>query len=115
MIVTYGPLLLLLVFRLLFSIRFPLSEEESYLAGFYLLNALFAAVFFSRIRFRLPVDWLMLLLDAGMITSIISRLSSADWQQWRKQKQLKRLAEAESAALRSARVRLSEIHMLEQQ
>jgi 4-amino-4-deoxy-L-arabinose transferase-like glycosyltransferase len=115
MILSYGPLLLLFLARLAFSAKYPLSQEEICLVGLYLANALFAAVFFTRIRFRLPMDWLMIVIDAGMIFSIVSRLSSTDWLAWRNRKRMKRLAEAESAALQSARMRLSAMHILEQQ
>jgi len=115
MMLSYGPLLSLFLARLALSMKIPPSQEEICLIGLYLVNALFAAVFFTRIRFRLPMDWLMLVIDAGTIASIVSRLSSPDRLVTRNKKRLKRLAEAESAALRSARTRLSAIHILGQQ
>jgi hypothetical protein len=74
MLFTYGPLLLLLIARIAVARRYPLSEVEILLAGLYFANAFFAAVFYTRIRYRLPMDWILLLLDAGMIQIIFSRL-----------------------------------------
>ncbi|HEX3472627.1 MAG TPA: glycosyltransferase family 39 protein [Silvibacterium sp.] len=76
MVVTYGPLLLLFLARIASSTKFPMSQEEICLAGLYLVNALFASVFFARIRFRLPMDWLLFVIGAGMISLIVSRFSS---------------------------------------
>jgi 4-amino-4-deoxy-L-arabinose transferase-like glycosyltransferase len=77
MLFTYEPLLFLLIARIAVARRYPLSEVEILLAGLYFLNALFAAVFFTRIRYRLPMDWILLLLDAGTIQIIFSRLFSS--------------------------------------
>ncbi len=107
MMLTYGPLLLLFASRILFSVKFPLSQEEKVLIGLFVANALFAAVFFTRIRFRLPMDWLIFVINAGVIVSITSWLSSPTRMLSRNRRRLKRLAEAESAAVRSARMRLS--------
>jgi hypothetical protein len=76
MLFTYEPLLLLILARIAIAQKYPLSELEILFAGLYLVNALFAAMFYSRIRYRLPMDWLLLLLDAGMIQIIFSRLFS---------------------------------------
>jgi 4-amino-4-deoxy-L-arabinose transferase-like glycosyltransferase len=115
MIATYGPLLVLFLARIAFSLRSSISQEEVLLVGLYFINALFSAVFFTRIRFRLPMDWLLLVIDAGMISSIVAWLSSPSRMVWRRHKRLKRFAEAESAALRSARARLSAGQTLGQQ
>ncbi len=76
MIATYGPLLFLLFARIMLSPKFPMSEDEMCLTGLYFVSALFSAVFFSRIRFRLPMDWLLLVLGAGTIQLIVSGLPS---------------------------------------
>jgi len=76
MLFTYEPLLLLLLCRIAIARKHPLSELEVLFAGLYFLNAPFAAIFYSRIRYRLPMDWILLLLDAGMIQIILSRLPS---------------------------------------
>lgn len=76
MVATYGPLLLLLFTRIMLSLKVRMSEDEICLAGLYFVSALFSAVFFSRIRFRLPMDWLLLVLGAGTIQLIVDGLSS---------------------------------------
>ena len=58
--VTFYPLVLLFFVRLAFFRKLPLARGEGLLASSYLLYALTAAVFFTRIRFRVPVDQLMM-------------------------------------------------------
>jgi hypothetical protein len=57
---TYYPLLLLFVLRLAMFRKMPLARGEGLLAISYLGYAVTAAVFFTRIRFRVPVDQLMI-------------------------------------------------------
>jgi hypothetical protein len=76
MLFTYEPLLLLLLARFAIARKYPLSELEILFAGLYFINAPFAAIFYSRIRYRLPMDWILLLLDAGMVQIVLSRLFS---------------------------------------
>jgi len=76
MLFTYEPLLFLFITRVVLARKFPLSEAEILLAGLYLVNALLSAAFVPRIRYRLPMDWLLLLVDAGMIQIIWSRLAA---------------------------------------
>ena len=57
---TYYPLLILFVVRLALFRKLPLVRGEGLLAASYLVYALSAAVFFTRIRFRVPVDQLMI-------------------------------------------------------
>lgn len=61
--VSYLPLLALLAARLALVRRFPLHRLEALIVALYLSNALFLALFFTRVRFRLPLD---LLLIAGV-------------------------------------------------
>jgi 4-amino-4-deoxy-L-arabinose transferase-like glycosyltransferase len=70
-LLTYGSLLLALVFRLVFARRFKLLPFESFLVIFYLLNALASAVFFTRIRFRIPFDFLLVLVAAAFIDRLV--------------------------------------------
>jgi 4-amino-4-deoxy-L-arabinose transferase-like glycosyltransferase len=107
MMLTYGPLLVLFVARIVSSISVPMSQEEGCLTGLYLLNALFSAIFFTRVRFRLPMDWLLLVVDAGMIHLIAIRYRSESRIATYRLNRLKHARENESAALRSARNRLS--------
>lgn len=76
MMVSYGSLLVLLFARIMLFPKIPMSEDEICLAGLYFVSALFSAIFFSRIRFRLPMDWLLLVLGAGTIYLIASDLPS---------------------------------------
>lgn len=62
MFVTYYPLLLLVLFRLMLARRLPLSRMEGLLLGLYVVNGLLAALFFTRLRFRLPLDGLLMTL-----------------------------------------------------
>lgn len=60
MLVTYGSLLLLMLTRLVLARRYPLSSFEQLATALYLASALASAVFFTRIRFRLPFDFLLI-------------------------------------------------------
>jgi len=55
----YGLLIGLVLVRLVASRRVPLTRTERFILALYLVNAAFAALFFTRIRFRLPLDWLL--------------------------------------------------------
>jgi hypothetical protein len=57
---TYYPLLILFIVRLARFRNLPLVRGEGLLASSYLAYALSAAVFFTRVRFRVPVDQLMI-------------------------------------------------------
>lgn len=65
--VSYYPLLALFVVRLLLFKRFPFHPMELFLAFLYVTSAFFTAVFFVRIRFRLPFDILMIAVVAGWV------------------------------------------------
>ncbi len=56
MLLSYGPLLLLLLIRLAFARRFKLSRIELLFLLLYIANAFTYAVFHTRIRYRLPFD-----------------------------------------------------------
>jgi len=71
MLVTYYPLLALALLRLTLRKRYPLSPFERYLLALYLLDALVQAVFFTRIRFRLPFDLLLIALDALFLSRFL--------------------------------------------
>jgi hypothetical protein len=64
MFITYYPLLILAVIRLFLHRRFPLSRLEILLYIVYFGNALLSAIFFTRIRFRLPFDALLIVIAA---------------------------------------------------
>jgi len=72
MFITYYPLLLLAVARLATFRRFPISRVEVFLYALYLGSAVLGALFFTRIRLRLPYDTLLITIGAiflGRLTS----------------------------------------------
>lgn len=76
MFVTYYPLLLCLILRLLFSWKIPLSKTEKLLVAIYIVSAFFHAVFLPRIRFRLPYDAVLIAHIGIMYTQLRSSLLS---------------------------------------
>jgi 4-amino-4-deoxy-L-arabinose transferase-like glycosyltransferase len=72
MLLTYGPLLLLFFVGIAIR-RVALSPLERFIAILYISNAFFAAIFFTRIRFRIPFDFLLVLVDAAFIASWVQR------------------------------------------
>jgi 4-amino-4-deoxy-L-arabinose transferase-like glycosyltransferase len=64
MLVTYGGLLILTLCRLLLARAWPLHEYERCGLWIYVLNGAFAAIFLTRIRLRVPFDWLLLAVGA---------------------------------------------------
>ncbi len=64
MLGTYGPLLILFILRMFFIFRYPMSKLEALLAVIYFGNAFFSALFFTRVRFRLPFDTILIVLDS---------------------------------------------------
>lgn len=76
MFATYYPLLICLVLRILYAIKFPLTRTESLLVTIYLVSALFHAIFLPRIRFRLPYD-AVLICHIGIMYSILAKKNYA--------------------------------------
>ena len=70
MLISYGLLLGLALLRLALTHQHPLSLLEKYCVWLYLLNAPVAAIFFTRIRFRLPMDILLTVLAASAVVII---------------------------------------------
>ena len=70
MILTYCPLLLLFVIRLFRFRAYPLQSWEVLCYLLYLQAALCYAVFFPRIRYRLPYDYLLISVVAGYIWNV---------------------------------------------
>jgi len=70
MLLSYGLLLGLAVLRLIMTFRYPLTLLEKYITWLYLLNAPVSAVFFTRIRFRLPMDILLTVIAASAVIII---------------------------------------------
>lgn len=71
MFVTYYPLLLCLVIRLLCIPIVPLRRVEILLVAIYLVSAMFHAIFLTRIRFRLPYD-VLLITHIGIMFSLLA-------------------------------------------
>lgn len=69
MFATYYPLLALVLARLVLARRSPLTTTEWVIIIIYLLNALTTAIFFTRIRFRLPFDMLLFVMVAGLLAA----------------------------------------------
>jgi 4-amino-4-deoxy-L-arabinose transferase-like glycosyltransferase len=67
MFVSYYPLLLLAIVRLLLVRKFALSRTEMLLYLLYFGNALASAVFFTRLRFRIPFDLLLIVIDSAFL------------------------------------------------
>lgn len=72
MLVTYGPLFALTLLRLGFWRRLPVRRDELLLIALFFLNSFFLALFFTRIRFRIPLDYL-LIAEAGIFLSFVVR------------------------------------------
>ena len=77
MLATYGPMLVVFVARLMFFWKYPPSALEWLLILIYLASALLYAVFFTRIRFRVPFDhlliWLVVLFAERVIRTKTTR------------------------------------------
>lgn len=73
MLFAYGFLLVAFVFRLLSFKLFKISYFERNLIILYITSALFIAIFFTRIRFRVPYDFLLILIVALFIAKVIFR------------------------------------------
>lgn len=73
MFVSYNSLLTILVVRLIFSRRYLIGRYEALLLAIYFGNALFSAIFFTRVRFRLPFDWLLIVVAASFLASVFER------------------------------------------
>lgn len=71
MAVSYGILLALLAWRLMEMKRFPLTTQEKLFLATYVLSAFTMAIFVTRIRYRLPYDFLII---AVIATHLARRL-----------------------------------------
>ena len=71
MLITYGPLLLVAIARLFFSKTYKLSSLEVLWYMAYLVDALVSAIFVTRIRYRVPFDFLLIMIVAVFIHKLI--------------------------------------------
>lgn len=70
---SFYPILALALLRVVLFRRFPLRPEEKLLLGTIVVNVLLLAVFFTRLRFRVPLDALTIILAASMVTQFLLR------------------------------------------
>jgi 4-amino-4-deoxy-L-arabinose transferase-like glycosyltransferase len=70
--VSYYPILLLALVRLALYRRWRLTPTEKLIAWTIVVNVLLLAVFFTRIRFRVPLDALTVVLAASTITHLLA-------------------------------------------
>ena len=73
LLVTFGPLLLLTLIRLALSKALPLTPFEILLMAIYVAGALVSAVFFTRIRFRVPLDFMLIMIVGMFIGGILMK------------------------------------------
>jgi len=71
MIFTYGLLIGILLLRFVLVRRYPFSRLEVRLLALYVGGGMAYAVYFTRIRFRLPFDWLLIALDALFLAQLL--------------------------------------------
>jgi hypothetical protein len=71
MLLTYGSMLLVLVVRLALVRRYPMTSWEGLLLALYVGGGAAYAVYLTRIRYRLPFDWLLIALDAIFLAQVV--------------------------------------------
>jgi 4-amino-4-deoxy-L-arabinose transferase-like glycosyltransferase len=64
---TFYPILLLALLRIVFLRRWPLHPTEKLLIGMLVLNVVLLAAFYTRLRFRVPLDGLTIVLAASTV------------------------------------------------
>jgi hypothetical protein len=68
---TYYPLLILALLRLAMIRRYPFSRVEWLLYAIYFGNGVLTAVFFTRLRFRMPFDLLLVAIDSAFLGRLL--------------------------------------------
>lgn len=74
LLVTYGFIFVLATVRVLRWRQDPFNRLERFAAVLYVLQGAFAAVCFTRIRFRVPFDFLLILLAAPILSAVWERM-----------------------------------------
>jgi hypothetical protein len=74
---TYYPLLLIALVRLALARRAPLSRTEILIYLLYFANGLISAIYFTRLRLRIPFDFLLIAVSAAFV----ARCWSSWWQE----------------------------------
>ncbi len=72
--VTYNFILLVVLLRIVAFKCFKISEFEVLLLLLYISHALLSAIFFTRIRFRLPFDFLIIIIAAMFLGNVINTM-----------------------------------------
>ncbi|HEX4702840.1 MAG TPA: glycosyltransferase family 39 protein [Pseudonocardiaceae bacterium] len=72
---TYYPILVLALLRIALYRRWRLAPIEKMLIGTIAVNVLLLAIFFTRLRFRVPLDGLTIVLAASTVTHFLTRHS----------------------------------------
>jgi 4-amino-4-deoxy-L-arabinose transferase-like glycosyltransferase len=73
MLITYYPLLLMSISRLALYKWSKPTSFEALLIILYIASALFGALFFTRIRFRIPYDFLLIMMAAVFVEALFAR------------------------------------------
>lgn len=71
--ITYYPLIIIVIFQLLYFQKYKLSRIELFFLIIYIVNAFTSAIFFTRIRFRIPFDAILILLAVIFLDKIITQ------------------------------------------
>jgi hypothetical protein len=77
MFLSYYPLLCIAILRLAWHERYPITSTEAWLYLLYFGNAFVSAVFFTRIRFRLPFDALLIAIVATSLGLLVRVVNSS--------------------------------------
>ncbi len=77
-LVTYGGLCGVVLLRLALRKRLPLSRMEWFVLLLYVANGAFAALFFTRIRFRVPFDLLLAIVAGTTMARLMRHASGRD-------------------------------------
>ena len=67
MALTYYPLLIIAIIRVALFRRLPLTRADTLIYLLYFANAFASGIFFTRLRFRIPFDCLLLAVDAAFV------------------------------------------------
>ncbi len=72
-LLTYGFLLITFILRLAMVRTIKMSYFERNMTIIYIASALFSAIFFTRIRFRIPYDYLLIMVVALFLAKLVDR------------------------------------------
>jgi hypothetical protein len=72
--ITYYPLLIIAVIRIIVHKYYPLKTKETFLYVLYFGNAFLSAIYFTRIRFRIPFDILLIAINAIFLGVILNKI-----------------------------------------